>query len=117
MKMPSRVSGVGLWVRPTFGVAEGNPVLGTTLRAHLTQQIKNLGVKLSSIIADAGYGSEENYQWLETKHITAMLKTGTSIAISMEAKSVSILTGESKTQLEKVLFCQKLFYQHYCAQF
>ncbi len=45
-----------------------------TLKEHLTQHIKSLGVKPSSITADAGYGSEENYQWLETKRITAYVK-------------------------------------------
>jgi IS5 family transposase len=46
----------------------------TTLKAHLSQHIKNLGVKPSSVTADAGYGSEENYQWLKNKRITAYVK-------------------------------------------
>ena len=46
----------------------------TTLKSHLSQTIKNLGVKPSSVTADAGYGSEENYQWLENKGITAYIK-------------------------------------------
>jgi transposase len=46
----------------------------TTLRSHLSQHIKNLGVKPSSVTADAGYGSEENYQWLKDKRITAYVK-------------------------------------------
>lgn len=45
-----------------------------TLKEHLTQHIKSLGIKPSSLTADAGYGSEENYQWLETKGITAYVK-------------------------------------------
>ena len=80
-------------------------------------QIKNPGVKLSSITADAGYGSEENYQWLEAKHITAYVKDRDFDRHQLGTKSASILTGKKKTQQEKVLFCQKLFYQHYCAQF
>jgi transposase len=45
-----------------------------TLKAHLSEHIKNLGVKPSSVTADAGYGSEENYQWLKNKRITAYVK-------------------------------------------
>jgi transposase len=45
-----------------------------TLPSHMSQHIKGLGIKPSSITADAGYGSEENYQWLETKRITAFVK-------------------------------------------
>lgn len=50
------------------------PTDTTTLKAHLTQHIKNLKIKPASITADAGYGSEENYQWLERKRITAYVK-------------------------------------------
>lgn len=45
-----------------------------TLQSHMGEHIKGLGVKPSSLTADAGYGSEENYQWLETKGITAYVK-------------------------------------------
>jgi transposase len=45
-----------------------------TLKTHLSEHIKNLGVKPSSVTADAGYGSEENYQWLKNKGITAYVK-------------------------------------------
>lgn len=45
-----------------------------TLKSHLSSHIKNLGVKPSSVTADAGYGSEENYQWLKNKGITAYVK-------------------------------------------
>jgi transposase len=45
-----------------------------TLKPHLIEHIKNLGVKPSSVSADAGYGSEENYEWLKTKRITAYIK-------------------------------------------
>lgn len=45
-----------------------------TLKNHLSAHIKSLGVKPSSVTADAGYGSEENYQWLENKGITAYVK-------------------------------------------
>jgi transposase len=45
-----------------------------TLIEHITQHIKNHKQKPSNITADAGYGSEENYQWLEDKRITAYIK-------------------------------------------
>jgi transposase len=46
----------------------------TTLKTHLSEHIKSLGVKPSCVTADAGYGSEENYQWLKNKRITAYVK-------------------------------------------
>jgi transposase len=46
----------------------------STLIPHLQQHIKALKQKPSNITADAGYGSEQNYQWLEDKGITAYVK-------------------------------------------
>lgn len=46
----------------------------TTLIAHLSGHIKNFKQKPNNITADAGYGSEQNYQWLEDKKITAYVK-------------------------------------------
>ena len=45
-----------------------------TLPLHLKEHIKSYSIKPSSVTADAGYGSEENYQWLEKKKITAYVK-------------------------------------------
>ena len=45
-----------------------------TLSDHISQHIRDYKVKPSSITADAGYGSEQNYQWLENKRITAYVK-------------------------------------------
>lgn len=45
-----------------------------TLTRHISQHIKAYKVKPSAITADAGYGSEQNYQWLEDKRITAYVK-------------------------------------------
>ena len=45
-----------------------------TLSSHISQHIKDYKVKPSAITADAGYGSEQNYQWLEDKKITAYVK-------------------------------------------
>lgn len=45
-----------------------------TLIDHLQQHIKSFKQKPTNITADAGYGSEQNYQWLEDKRITAYVK-------------------------------------------
>ncbi|MGN6435630.1 MAG: IS1182 family transposase [Agriterribacter sp.] len=45
-----------------------------TLIDHVSGHIKNFKQKPNNITADAGYGSEENYQWLEKKRITAYIK-------------------------------------------
>jgi transposase len=45
-----------------------------TLISHLSQHIKNCKQKPNNITADAGYGSEQNYQWLEDQRITAYVK-------------------------------------------
>ena len=46
----------------------------TTLSEHITEFIKDYKIKPSCLTADAGYGSEQNYQWLEKKRITAYVK-------------------------------------------
>jgi transposase len=45
-----------------------------TLIHHITQHIKYVKQKPATITADAGYGSEQNYQWLEDKRITGYVK-------------------------------------------
>jgi transposase len=51
-----------------------NPTDTTTLNSHL-EEFKNLYKKYPEIVtADAGYGSEENYNILEEKHIEAYVK-------------------------------------------
>jgi len=45
-----------------------------TLTSHISGHIASYKVKPSAITADAGYGSEQNYQWLEDKKITAYVK-------------------------------------------
>jgi len=51
-----------------------NPTDTRTLVPHLQEHIKNFQQKPNNITADAGYGSEENYQWLENKRITGYVK-------------------------------------------
>jgi len=45
-----------------------------TLIPHLQQHLRSFKQKPATITADAGYGSEQNYQWLEKKRITAYVK-------------------------------------------
>ena len=51
-----------------------SPTDTNTLIDHLGMHLKAYKQKPSSLTADAGYGSEENYQWLEQKRITAYVK-------------------------------------------
>jgi len=53
-----------------------NPNDTKTLKPHLRRQAKRLGVKPKVVISDAGYGSEENYVYLENKRIVAVVKYG-----------------------------------------
>lgn len=46
----------------------------TTLPAHMESLKENLGQMPEVIIADAGYGSEENYQYLEKNGVEAFVK-------------------------------------------
>jgi transposase len=45
-----------------------------TLIDHISQHINHFKQRPNSVTADAGYGSEQNYQWLEDKRITAYVK-------------------------------------------
>jgi transposase len=46
----------------------------STLIPHLKYHIKQFGSQPGNVTADAGYGSEQNYQWLENRRITAYVK-------------------------------------------
>lgn len=54
-----------------------NPTDTTTLINHLETFKENLGVLPTTVIADAGYGSEENYEYLQEQEITAFVKYNT----------------------------------------
>jgi len=54
-----------------------NPADSRTLKPHLMWQARRLGVKPKVVIADAGYGSEENYRYLENKRTVAVVKYNT----------------------------------------
>lgn len=45
-----------------------------TLITHLQNHIRQFRSKPNTVTADAGYGSEQNYQWLEDKRITGYVK-------------------------------------------
>jgi transposase len=51
-----------------------NPTDTRTLIPHLAQHLRSFKQKPANITADAGYGSEQNYQWLENNRITAYVK-------------------------------------------
>jgi hypothetical protein len=51
-----------------------NPADTKTLKPHLRRQAKRLGVKPKVVITDAGYGSEENYRYLENRTSVAVIK-------------------------------------------
>jgi len=51
-----------------------NPADTVGLKPHLKQVEKNLGVIPGKVIADAGYGCEENYDYLESKNLEAFVK-------------------------------------------
>ena len=51
-----------------------NPTDTRTLKPHIENVEKRLNCKLKTVIADAGYGSEENYDYLEEKGIIGVIK-------------------------------------------
>jgi hypothetical protein len=51
-----------------------NPTDTKTLKPHLRRQAQRLGVKPNVVIADAGYGGEENYAYLENRRTVAVIK-------------------------------------------
>ena len=53
-----------------------NPTDTTTLRAHLARHKASFGKTPKVLIADAGYGSEENYALLEENNVVAFVKYG-----------------------------------------
>jgi transposase len=54
-----------------------NPGDTKTLKAHLRRQARRLGVKPEAVITDAGYGSEENYAYLENRGTVAVVQYST----------------------------------------
>jgi transposase len=51
-----------------------NPTDTKTFIPHLREHVRNYRQKPNNVTADAGYGSEQNYQWLENKRITGYVK-------------------------------------------
>ena len=76
-------------LRPSYNVQVGtekgfivgydifqNPGDTLTLKPHLENQEKRLGALPKVVIADAGYGGEENYEYLDNKNIVSVVKYG-----------------------------------------
>ena len=61
---------VGLGIYP-------NPTDTRTLKPFATHLEKNMGIKPEYIVADAGYHSEENLQWLKDNNIKSVIKPST----------------------------------------
>jgi transposase/IS5 family transposase len=59
-----------------YGVFQ-NPGDTRTLKPHLERQKERLGVRPKAVITDSGYGSEENYAYLEKHKIVAVVKYNT----------------------------------------
>ena len=59
-----------------YGVFQ-NPGDTKTLKPHLRKQQSRLGVRPKAVITDAGYGSEENYAYLENQRTVAVIKYNT----------------------------------------
>lgn len=53
-----------------------NPTDTVTLKKHLEQHLKSYGSLPKTLTADAGYGSQENYQYLEEVSVEAFVKYG-----------------------------------------
>lgn len=53
-----------------------NPTDTTTLKLHLQQHKASFGMSPKALTADAGYGSEENYELMAAQEITAYVKYG-----------------------------------------
>lgn len=51
-----------------------NPTDTRTFPIHLDNVMQRLGCKFKTVIADAGYGSEENYDYLEERKIIGAVK-------------------------------------------
>jgi hypothetical protein len=54
-----------------------NPTDTKTLKVHLKRQKQRLGENPKAVITDAGYGSEENYRYLENHGTVAIIKYNT----------------------------------------
>lgn len=66
-----------------------NPGDSTTLIPHLEGFMENYEQKIEKVVTDAGYGSLENYTYLEEKKIEAHVKYNT-FAIEQKTKNKSI---------------------------
>jgi transposase len=78
-----------------------------TLKPHLEKVKAQLGRLPGTIIADAGYGSEENYDYLEREQVEAVVKYGTYHKEKTKAwrKDISKLDNWQYDQTEDTWTC------------
>ncbi|MDV3704640.1 IS1182 family transposase [Sphingobacterium thalpophilum] len=82
-----------------------NPTDTLTLPAHLQQYEDLYGLTPSAVVADAGYGSDENYSLLESKQIAAYIKFG-SFDQNQKGKQLPFsMEGLHYNQQEDCLYC------------
>lgn len=82
-----------------------NPTDTLTLPAHLQQYEDLYGLTPSALVADAGYGSDENYSLLESKQIAAYIKYG-SFDQNQKGKQLPFsMEGLHYNQEEDCLYC------------
>lgn len=72
-----------------------NPTDTTTLTSHLIQHQVSFGNMPTEVIADAGYGSQQNYNMLEEHNITAYVKFNTFDKEQRKKKSEKDFTAET----------------------
>src|SRR5207249_778150 len=84
-----------------------NPTDTTTLPAHIDQH-KALYEQLPEVlVADAGYGSEQNYQYLEDNNIAAYVKHS---HFDKEQKALANGHRKNATKDKKPFATDKLYY-------
>ncbi len=82
-----------------------NPTDTLTLPAHLQQYEDLYGLTPSAVVADAGYGSDENYSLLESKQIAAYIKYGSFDQNQKGKQSPFSMQGLHYNQEEDCLYC------------
>jgi len=76
-----------------------NPTDTKTLIPHLESFQSNYGKLLQEVVADAGYGSEENYQYMATQKLKGYVKYN---YFDKDSKSKCVTTSERSPQLAAI---------------
>ena len=83
----------------TWLTVNPNPTDTKTLIPFLKDMEQNLGFRYTEIVADAGYGSEENYNLLKNKKIKPYVKYN---YFRKDQKSGQITTSQNNPKLAKI---------------